>query len=343
MEETNTYSLPEGKVLALKILYANGQSYHNKFQYPGVGHTVSAPDWMPSEDCGQGLHGYLWGHGDITVSLYNPGELLLYQVHEVGEYISLTGKIKYPSALVVEEFDSIIDALNFIEYHTPEKFRSDDDKVLEIIDNSKSYRCIQDSQRPSIQLGNINAIQVSEEDSSMQSANAYSIQITRNLGYQRAGSRSMQVGVDNVKQFAYTSSIQRASYRATQTSKDNCIQEAGNYSLQTAGDSSIQKSGARSRLSAGVNSIQYAAEGSMCRAGLDSHIFIQYQCKLRLKKFAHGFVDGKKLKANTWYKVEHITGKFYEVDHEGNRLPSLLSTWKAKILNRLSNLKELLW
>ena len=343
MEETSTYSLPEGKVLALKILNANGKSAHNDFQYPGVGRTVSAPDWRPNFDCGHGLHGYLWGHGDIQVSLYKPGKVQLYQVHEVNLYVALNGKIKYPSALVVAEFDAIIDALNFIEYHTPEKFKNADDKVVEVIETTNYYKCIQESERPAIQIGKRNAIQVSTEDMSMQNALYNSIQVTRRSSYQNAGFTSVQIGDDNVKQVTLSSSIQRAQCSAVQLGGDNCIQDSNHNSIQTAGDNSIQRSGSKSRISAGVESIQYAGINSMCKAGVDSQIFIKYQDKNGFTKFSHGFVDGNKIKADTWYKVEEKTGKFYEVDYEGNRIPSLLSILKTRLLSRLANLKNLRW
>lgn len=215
--EENKYILPDNRVLALKILHADGKSAHNDFQYPGVGETVTAPDWMPTYDCGHGLHGYLWGRGDISVSLYKPGEVQLFQVHEVNLYVALRDKIKYPSALVVAEFDSIIDALKFIDDYTPQEFRNTTDQVVEVMEyNSKEYgyKTVQDSERAAIQIGGTNSVQRSTENLSLQHAMHNSIQTTINRSFQNAGWKSVQIGEDRVKQITSDLSVQRAAYKA---------------------------------------------------------------------------------------------------------------------------------
>jgi hypothetical protein len=339
MERTSTYSLPEGKVLALKVLYPNRQSYHNKFQYPEVGQTVSAPDWDATKECGHGLHGYLWGEGDIAISLYQPGEILLYQIHEVGEHISLPGKIKYPSALVVKEFDSIIDALSFLEIYTPANRGDDyvDNKVVEVMDTDEPSQ-IQYSHNHTIQKAGRSSIQKADENTSLQSSKNLSIQIARDYSHQTSEWDSIQVVGDKSKQFSGDYSIQKADSNSVQQGGGECIQLALNKAIQAAGDYAIQRSGSDSRLSAGKYSIQRAGYRSMCQAGLNSHIFIYYYSKSGGVELAYAFVDGKKIKEYTWYKVEDKTGKFYEVDYEGKRnSPS----WKTKFLERLAPLADL--
>ena len=343
--EANKYILPDNRVLALKVLHANGKSAHNDFQYPGVGDTVTAPDWMPTYDCGHGLHGYLWGQGDISVSLYKPGEIQLFQVHEVNLYVALRGKIKYPSALVVAEFDSIIDALKFVDDYTPQEFRNTTDQVVEVMEYKiGEFNVIQESERAAIQISGKNSIQRSADDNTLQNAMHSSVQITKHLGYQNAGFCSIQLGEDAGKQITSNSSIQRAGHKAVQLGDDYCIQDSDSNSIQTAGDNSIQRSSRNSRLSAGFASIQYAGIGSMCKAGLQSHMFICYRyANSGFSPVAHGFVDGKKIKADTWYKVNNTTGKFYEVDYDGKRIPGKLSSVKAGLLARLAKLKDLRW
>lgn len=345
MEGTSNYSLPEGKVLALKILYSNRQSAHNKFQYPEVGEIVTDPNWDSNPECGNGLHGYLWGHGDISVSLYMPGGDHLYQIHEVGEHVCLRDKIKYPSALVVAEFSSIVDALEFLEKYTPESYADGNNprKVLDIMEE-KEYSWmkgspVQTTDNHTIQKGGMCAIQRSTEDLALQKAGASSIQITRNSSYQSAGYSSLQVGGDRVTQKSFQDSIQNAGYNATQIGGGECIQNALSNATQTAGEFSIQNSSTDSRLSAGEYSIQRAGYRSMCKAGLNSHIFIAYPTSGPLS-YAHAFVDGKIIKADTWYKVEDKTGKFYEVDPAGKRVTP---TWKTRLWSRLANLINLRW
>lgn len=56
---------PEKPVLVLRTSDKNGRSFHSpSFQWPESGN-VTAPDWVESDQCGHGLHGLLWGCGDI--------------------------------------------------------------------------------------------------------------------------------------------------------------------------------------------------------------------------------------------------------------------------------------
>ena len=55
----------------LRTCHADMTSY-NGFQWPGVGETVTAPDWSPVAECGQGLHGLLDGVGDGGLLNWSP-------------------------------------------------------------------------------------------------------------------------------------------------------------------------------------------------------------------------------------------------------------------------------
>lgn len=62
-----TQTLRRGEVLVMKVVEAGGGSY-NGFIWPtAVGAEVEAPDWKPASSCGNGLHGWLWGLGDLGV------------------------------------------------------------------------------------------------------------------------------------------------------------------------------------------------------------------------------------------------------------------------------------
>ena len=70
------------------------------FQWPTSGH-VAAPDWKPTQACGHGLHGLLWGCGDA--SLLDWSEQAKWLVVEVTEasIIDLGDKVKFPEGTVV--------------------------------------------------------------------------------------------------------------------------------------------------------------------------------------------------------------------------------------------------
>ena len=81
----------------LKLLDENYQAKNN-FQYPQeVGATISCPDWEPTQNCGNGLHGFLNEEGDLSSTDYRAKAMIL----DVNDYIDLGGKIKFESATVV--------------------------------------------------------------------------------------------------------------------------------------------------------------------------------------------------------------------------------------------------
>ena len=53
--------LKKNEVLILRTCNADMTSY-GEFVWPELGY-VEAPDWEPTETCGNGLHGFLWGEG----------------------------------------------------------------------------------------------------------------------------------------------------------------------------------------------------------------------------------------------------------------------------------------
>ena len=72
------------------------------FKWPGVGETVSAPDWEANSECGAGLHGWLYGQGDHScVSYWQQAEAkwLVLEVRSA-DIIMLGGKCKFPRAVV---------------------------------------------------------------------------------------------------------------------------------------------------------------------------------------------------------------------------------------------------
>ena len=73
----------------------------NDFVWPSeVGAVVVAPDWEPTEECGNGLHGWLYGHGDIACVTYWEETDSKWLVLEVDDVIELNGKCKFERAVV---------------------------------------------------------------------------------------------------------------------------------------------------------------------------------------------------------------------------------------------------
>ena len=85
--------------LALRTCNQDGTSYGG-FQWPlEVGAKVSAPDWNPEPECGNGLHGLLWGAGYcFLLNCLDPDRV--WMVVEVEDYVDFEGKIKFPECII---------------------------------------------------------------------------------------------------------------------------------------------------------------------------------------------------------------------------------------------------
>ena len=87
----------EHKAYILRTCKAD-MSSRNGFIWPREG-IAECPDWKPTKECGNGLHGALWGNGDG--SLLDWGSYAVWIVAGVDEWIDLDGKVKFPRADVV--------------------------------------------------------------------------------------------------------------------------------------------------------------------------------------------------------------------------------------------------
>ncbi len=88
--------------LVLRVSGPNGEST-NGFVWPlTVGAAVEAPDWQATEECGHGLHGWLFGAGTHSVSTHCATPDAKWMVLEVvtADIIALGGKCKFPRGVV---------------------------------------------------------------------------------------------------------------------------------------------------------------------------------------------------------------------------------------------------
>ena len=86
----------------LKVISKDRTSYGG-FVWPTEG-TATAPDWNPRPNCGNGLHGWLLGVGDVTVSgdkHSDPGSIWLVLKVNKADIVDLRGKVKFPTCEVV--------------------------------------------------------------------------------------------------------------------------------------------------------------------------------------------------------------------------------------------------
>jgi hypothetical protein len=85
--------------LVLRTCGADMTSYGG-FLWPESG-PVECPDWKPTKQCGNGLHGFLWGEGKGGLASWGEGaRWLVVEVIE-SDVIDLDGKVKFPRGVVV--------------------------------------------------------------------------------------------------------------------------------------------------------------------------------------------------------------------------------------------------
>ena len=86
-------------VLVLRTCNADLSSYGD-FKWPRKG-LAEAPDWKPTTECGNGLHGLLWGEGDgYLVSWSDDAKWLVVEV-KTKDIVDLGNKVKFPRGEVL--------------------------------------------------------------------------------------------------------------------------------------------------------------------------------------------------------------------------------------------------
>ncbi len=93
---------------------------------------------------------------------------------------------------------------------------------------------------------------------------------------------------------------------------DQSALTGGVQSALTGGNQSALTGGYRSALTGGDWSVVYGGEGAKVRGGLHSVLAIQYWKDFEFQCIKFKEVDGKKIKPDTWYKLDKA-GRFIEV------------------------------
>ena len=86
-------------VLVLRTCRQDMSAYGG-FKWPTEG-PVEAPDWIANDQCGNGLHGALWGEGDGGIFNWDPDAKWLVVSADEKTIVDLKGKVKFPRGTVV--------------------------------------------------------------------------------------------------------------------------------------------------------------------------------------------------------------------------------------------------
>jgi hypothetical protein len=74
------------------------------FKWPTSGEVV-CPYWSPEAECGNGLHGFLWGEGDGSLANWEGNAVWMVLEVEADKIVNLEGKVKFPAATVIYSGD----------------------------------------------------------------------------------------------------------------------------------------------------------------------------------------------------------------------------------------------
>jgi hypothetical protein len=244
---------------------------YNGFVYPEAGQIVECTDYINSDECGNGLHGWddqNWRYYDDS----NKGNYVVIDVY-VNEGINFLGdKLKFKKGLVIYNGESLEEAKKFMfEKYQSFVFHNDtqsagDSSTLSAGDSS------------TLSAGDSSTL--SAGDSSNLSAGYRS---TLSAGYSSnlsAGySSNLSAGYRSTLSAGYSSNLS-AGYRSTLSAGDRSTLSAGYRSTLSAGDRSTLSAGYSSTLSAGDSSTLSAGDSSTLSAGDRSTLSAGYRSTL---------------------------------------------------------------
>ena len=200
--------------LILRVCNKDGSS-HNGFKWPmEVGAVVKAPDWRDNKECGNGLHGWLYGQGDHGCTDYWSREGAQWLVVEAETMLDLGGKVKFPECVI----RFVGDKKSATDYLWENELRSRDVAVI-------------GAQRSDMR------------DGAMVMVGA--------LGTATAGDRGTATAGDSGTATAGDSGTATAGYRGTATAGDSGTATAGDSGTATAGDRGTATAGYRGTATAG--------------------------------------------------------------------------------------------
>jgi hypothetical protein len=207
-------------------------SSHSGFVWPQVGEIAEAPDWIANTECGNGLHGWLYGHGDHGCSSYldSTSKWLVVEV-ESDSIVMLGGKCKFPRGKVVFVGDKK-DATDYLMANEPRSLN------VEVIGASLTV-----GDGKSVTVGALGTATAGDSG-------------TATAGYRgtaTAGYSGTATAGDSGTATAGDSGTATAGYRGTATAGYRGTATAGYSGTATAGDSGTATAGYRGTATAGYS------------------------------------------------------------------------------------------
>ena len=270
------------KHYVLKTTKKDGTTY-NGFKWPTeVGAKVTAPDWKPTNGCGNGLHGWLNGKGDGTIG-HIKDEGCLWMVLETDSYIDLVDKVKFESCTILHVGDRL-SATKFLRNLVPDATRMIGESI-EVGGNEDSI------------VG----------DYGTATAGDYGTATAGYRGTATAGDRgTATAGYEGTATAGYRGTA-TAGYRGKATAGNFGTATAGDRGTATAGDWGTATAGNGGKATAGYEGIATAGYEGTAIAGEKGIVQITYESGGRWRLLT-GYIGEDGLEPNTPYKVRN--GKF---------------------------------
>ena len=273
------------RALMLRTCHSNLTSYEG-FQWPKKGF-VEAPDWSPEKECGNGLHGLLWGAGDLELLNHTRGGLKwMVCTVDTRTVVDLGGKIKVPHAWVTLVSDDRDTAIAFLAAKAPAGYSIPWAKVT----------------------GGDNVTVGLKGTATVGSGGTAT---AGDGGTATAGYKGTATADDYGTATAGDSGTAIAGYKGTATAGCDGAAVAGKDGTATAGQRGTATAGRRGTAIVGYDGTAITGEDGTAKAGCGGRILINYYKKDDTRiRWCIGYVGENGIKADTPYVC--INGKLVE-------------------------------
>ena len=309
------------RALVLRTCNPDMTSY-NGFVWPESG-PVECPDWVPTKECGSGLHGFLWGEGNSNLANWAEDAKWLVFSAEESEIIDLGGKIKCRRP-VVEFCGDRYSATGYLFQNggrgraiigitltggNGSKLTGGDRSTLTGGDRST----LTGGDRSTLTGGNRSTL--TGGDGSTLTGGNYSMLTGGDGSTLTGGDRSTLTVGDYSTLTGGNGSMLTGGNGSKLTGGNGSWLTGGNGSWLTGGNGSMLTGGDGSRLTGGDGSKLTGGNGSWLTGGNGSMLICAYYDEKGRRRIATGFVEDGGLSPNISYRV-NSSGEFVAQNRE---------------------------
>jgi hypothetical protein len=279
---------------------------HGGFQWPASGY-VEAPDFKPTEHCGNGLHGLLDGEGDWDLMNWEFDAKAMIVETDRSQIINLSGKVKFQSG-IVKKVASLAELLC--------SFVCDSAKIRKQVQEIKKAAGIETAAS-----GHSSMLAASGDSSKLAASGHYS-KLAASGHYSKLAASGhyskLAASGDSSKLAASGDSSQLAASghysKLAASGHSSQLAASGDYSqLAASGHSSqLAASGHYSQLAASghYSVVMAASKGCIAKVGKDGAIALRWNQGDK-PRIAVAYVGENGIKPNTFYRLNE-NGEFVE-------------------------------